>query len=114
MPATLMLMEYVTATADASGTATVSTGPKKYGDRWTVSTLASASNSVLETTLKVYRGAAVPTAQVASTYSGNNDNAGGSPIEIGSSDKLVFQWTGATPNAVCTCRIEGTLTSGRY
>lgn len=108
------LLEYVQATVGADGTATVNIGPRKYGDRWTVTTLASQSNSALETTLKVYRGAAVPTAVVASTYSGNNDNAGGAAIEIGSADKLVFQWTGATPGAICTCRIEGTLTSQRY
>jgi len=108
------LLEYVQATADATGTANAVIGPKKYGDRWSVNTLASASTSALESTLKVYRGAAVPTAQVASTYSGNNDNAGGAAIEIGSADKLVFQWTGATPGAVCTCRIEGILTSQRY
>lgn len=114
MSRTLQLLEYVTATADGSGVATVTIGPKKYGDRWIVKTLSASSNSALESKLRVYRGAVMPSAQVATTYSGNNDNAGGSAIEIGSTDKLVFQWTNATVGATCTCRIEGDLISERF
>lgn len=110
----MQLLEYVTAVATADGTATAEIGPRKYGDRWEVSLLSTSSDSVSDSQLRVYRGAVMPSAQVASTYSGNSDTAGGSPILIGSTDKLVFQWTNATPGATCTCRIEGTLNSERF
>lgn len=113
MGRTLQLLEYVQAT-ESGGTATVSIGPKKYGDRWTVKTLSTSTNSTTESQLRVYRGAVGPTAQVASTYSGNNDTASGNPIDLSSSDRLVFQWTGLSTGAIATCRIEGDLISERF
>lgn len=109
----LALLEYVQAIS-SGGTATATIGPKKYGDTWVVNMLAASTNSTTESTLRVYRGAPVPSAQVASTYSANNDNASGSPIQLTASDKLVFVWSGASDGAICTCRIEGDLMSERY
>lgn len=114
MPSVSHLLEYVTATADANGTATAEIGPRKYGDSWTVTLLATSTNSAAESRLRVFRGAVMDSALLATTYSGNNDNAGGSPIKVTAGDKLVFQWTNATPGAICTCRIEGDLESRRY
>lgn len=110
----LQLLEYVRATANSSGIATASLGPKKYGDSWDVTTLATSTNSALESRLKVYRGAEVRTALVATTYSGNNDNAGGNSIHVSSQDKLVFVWENATVGAECVCRIEGDMYSERF
>jgi len=110
---TYPLLEYVQATADASGRAVVSLGPKKYGDSWTVKTLATITDSTTESQLRVYRGVEADSAIVASTYSGNQDTASGNPIIVPSQDKLVFVWTNASVGANCTCRIEGDLNSRR-
>lgn len=107
------LLEYVQATADANGRAVVSLGPKRFGDSWTVKTLATVTNSAAESQLRVYRGVEADSAVVASTYSGNQDTAGGNAIQVPSQDKLVFVWSGATAGANCTCRIEGELHSRR-
>lgn len=107
------LLHYVEATADETGKATVSTGPQKYGDSWTVTLLATSTNSVAQSQLRVYRGVESDSAMVASTYAGNQDTAGGNSIDVPGQDKLVFVWTGADPGSACTCRIEGTLNSGR-
>jgi hypothetical protein len=107
------LQEFVQATANASGRAIVSKGPGKFGESWEVTTLAASSTSILESQLRVYRGVESDSAQVASTYSGNSDTAGGNTIQVPGQDKLVFVWSGCTPGATCTCRIEGTLNSRR-
>lgn len=107
------LLEYVTAIADASGKAMVSTGPQRYGDSWTVTLLATTTNSTTESQLRIYRGVESDSALVATTYSGNQDTAGGNTIQIPAQDKLVFVWSGASLGAVCTCRIEGDLNSRR-
>ena len=107
------LQEYLQATADADGRAVVSTGPAKFGDSWTVKSMATTTDSSTESQLRVYRGAESDSALVASTYSGNQDTAGGSEILVPSQDKLVFVWSNASPGALCTCRLEGTLNSGR-
>lgn len=107
------LLEYVQATADANGRAVVSLGPKKYGDSWTVKTLATITDSTTESQLRVYRGVEANSAIVASTYSGNQDTASGNPIDVPSQDKLVFVWSNASVGANCTCRIEGDLNSRR-
>lgn len=107
------LLEYVQATADANGKAIVSTGPHKFGESWTVKSMATTTNSVAESQLRIYRGVESDSALVASSYSGNQDTAGGSEIKVPAQDKLVFVWTGADPGAQCTCRIEGDLLSGR-
>lgn len=110
---TYPLLEYVQAVADANGRAAATIGPKKYGDSWTVNLLATVTDSTSESQLRVYRGAEVDTAIVASSYSGNQDTAGGNAINVPSQDKLVFVWTGASVGANCTCRIEGDLNSRR-
>lgn len=110
----LPLLEYVQATADSSGRASVVKGPAKYGESWEVTLISTSTNSTLESQLRVYRGVESDSAQVLSTYSGNSDTAGGGAnIVVPSQDKLVFVWTGATAGALCTARIEGTLVSGR-
>jgi len=107
------LQEFVQATADANGKASVSSGPRKFGETWNVTLFATTTNSVSETQLRIYRGVESDTALVASTYSGNQDTASGNPVLVPSQDKLVFVWTGADPGSICSCRIEGQFLSGR-
>lgn len=107
------LNEPVLATADANGRAVASTGPYKYGDRWVIESITTNTNSVLESQLKVYRGVESESAVVASSYSGNQDSAGGNVIRVPTGDKLVFVWSGCTPGAQCNARLEGDLETGR-
>lgn len=109
----LPLLEYVQATADVDGRAVASIGPKRYGESWTVTMLATVSDSTTESQLRVYRGVESDTAIVASSYSGNQDTASGNSLEVGSQDKLVFVWSNASVGSSCTCRIEGDLNSRR-
>lgn len=107
------LLEYVQGTADADGRVSVSTGPAKYGESWTVKMVTTNTNSTSESQLWVYRGVESSTAMVLSTYSGNQDVAGGSEITVPAQDKLVFVWSNASVGAICTARIEGDLNSER-
>jgi hypothetical protein len=109
----LPLNEYVQAIADVNGIAVASTGPRMYGQAWIVKMLHTSTNSTSESQLRVYRGVEVDSALVASSYSGNQDNAGGSTIEVPAQDKLIFVWSNASVDAICTCRIEGELHSAR-
>lgn len=107
------LLEYVQATADANGRAVASTGPHKFGESWVITSLNTNTNSVAESQLRVYRGVESDSAIVASSYSGNQDSAGGSEIKVPAQDKLVFVWSSADPGSLCTCRLEGDLNSRR-
>lgn len=110
---TYPLLEYVQATADANGRAVASTGPHKFGESWIITSMNTTTNSVAESQLRIYRGVESDSALIASTYSGNQDSAGGNEVKVPAQDKLVFVWSGADPGASCTCRIEGDLISGR-
>lgn len=110
---TYPLLQYVQATADANGRATASIGPFRFGESWVVKSMNTTTNSVAESQLRVYRGVESDSALIASTYSGNQDSAGGNEINVPAQDKLVFVWSGADVGASCTCRIEGDLISGR-
>lgn len=107
------LHEYVQGIANANGTVEASTGPGKFGEQWDISLITTNTNSVAQAQLRVYRGAVADTAMVLSTYSANNDTAGGSSITVKAGDKLVFVWSNADPGSICTARIEGELISGR-
>lgn len=108
------LLEYVEATADANGRAVAIKGPAKYGETWDVTLVNTTTTSAAESLLRVYRGVESASAQIIGSYSGNNDTAsGGDSITIPAQDKMVFVWSGCTPGARCTARIEGALKSGR-
>lgn len=102
----------VTATANASGRASVITGPEKYGDTWAIELITSASNSTVDCQLKVYRGIESETSVIESSYSGRSDT---SPCNhrFGAGEKLIFVWTNCSVGAICSSRIEGNLESGR-
>lgn len=106
------LYQQVTAIADSNGRATVTTGPAKYGDVWNVTTLTTESNSVSDVQLLVYRNVETPGARIESSYSGKSDTSQCN-YTFNAAERLVFVWSGATPGAACTSRIEGSLISGR-
>lgn len=108
------LQEFVQGIADATGTTRAITGPAKYGESWEITLMSVNTNSTAQAQLRVYRGVESDTAQILSTYSANNDTAGGgAPIKVQSGENLVFVWTGADSGSVCTARLEGDLISGR-
>lgn len=107
------LFEFAQATADANGRAVDNAGPAKYGETWEITLINTNTTSTAETELRVYRGVESETCRILGTYSGNSDNAGGSPVKVQSPDKLIFVWSGATAGAICTARIEGDLITGR-
>lgn len=107
------LHEYAQATANASGRAVAFAGPGKFGEQWDISLITTNTNSTAQAQLRVYRGVESDTAQILSTYSANNDSAGGSTITVRAGDKLVFVWSNADPGAICTARLEGDFISGR-
>ena len=107
------LREYVVAKADSNGRASITTGPRKFGESWTIKTMNTSTTSVSESRLRIYRGVESDSAQLVSTYSGNRDTASGGDIEIPGQDKLVFVWTNCDPGAECTCSFEGVLNTGR-
>lgn len=107
------LHEYAQATADATGRAVATAGPRKFGEQWDISLITTNTNSTAQAQLRVYRGVESTTSQVLSTYSANNDTASGSTISVRAGDKLVFVWSNADPGSICTARIEGDFISGR-
>lgn len=107
-----LLSEFVTAIADSTGRATATTGPRKYGDVWHITSITTESTSTTDVQLRVYRNAESPSARIESTYAGKSDT---SPCDytFKAGEKLVYVWSGASPGASCTSRIEGELMSGR-
>jgi hypothetical protein len=106
------LLEYVQAVAVDDGTGITGTcqaeiGPRRYGERWSIQLMSCNTTSNVECQLRIYRGVVSDSAQVMSTYSANNDSAGGSVIELPAGDKLIFVWSNADIGSICTCRIEG-------
>lgn len=106
-------MEYVQVVAGADGRAEGSAGPYRYGEQWLVRQISTTTTSSTETQLRIYRGVVSDSALIMSTYSGNQDTAGGSELTVYAGDKLVFVWSGANPGARCTARIEGDIKSQR-
>lgn len=101
------LIESLRATADASGRAAASAGPQRYGERWTVTSMATLSDSTSESSLRVYKGSEAPFNIVATSYSGNQDTAGGSSLMLVNGDLLVAVWSNCSSGASCTLTIQG-------
>lgn len=99
------------ATVGAAGTAQVELGPVPPFKTWRVARLAVLmSGSALQPEARVYRNAVDDSAFVDGTYSGANDSADyPTPITLGQGEKLIVRWTGASPAAIATARIDGEL-----
>lgn len=96
-----------TATADATGTATVTFDAVPAGQLWLVERFAVSSSSSTQTTCQIYAGDPAPANLVDGTTSGNLDVADeASPILIDSSLSLNAQWTGASSGASCTVTVQ--------
>lgn len=95
------------APADAAGIATVEFGPVPSGLLWLVQRMRVMTNSATASTLAVYAGPVDDSNMVDGTIVGNQDTADeASPILVDSNLMLTLQWTGATPGAIGTARIQ--------
>jgi hypothetical protein len=112
MPAPTRLMVSGNAVVNSSGVATVNIGPVIHGEKWEVEKVIVSSTSVLNTTASVYRTSVAAANLVDATYNGNLDTSD-TPSVIFAPEILVIQWTGGTPAASCSVRIEGTRSFGR-
>lgn len=104
------LVESLRATADGNGVARASTQPPRYGEEWTVTGMATTSDSTTDCELRVYKGGEFASGLVANSYAGRGDSAGGSPVKVLFGQELTAVWTGCTPGAQCTLTIQGERT----
>lgn len=96
------------ATFDANGIALVRLGPKVYGETWLITRMVVTTTSVLQTTARVFLNAPIRQNQIDSTPTGNDDISDDSSIELGTTEALIFRWTGGTPATVATAVVYGT------
>lgn len=95
------------APAPASGIITLTFDPVGPGVLWLVQRITVLCTSTTQTAAVVYAGAVDPSNMVDGTSSGNLDTADeSSPVLVDSSISLTIQWTGASPGAIATARIQ--------
>lgn len=95
------------AVASAAGVATVFLPLVPFGERWVINSLSCLSTSALRSAFNVYRNAvSQPTFLDGVTISGNK-NTTDTVMRLEPNDRLVCQWTNATPGSVCTVTAEG-------
>lgn len=91
----------------AAGTLTLKAGPKRPNQWWTLTTIAvhaAASSSTPQ--VRVFRGDAVPTNQIDSTYNGDDDTSQIS-IVLHFGEFLTFQWSGGAAGTVVAASYYG-------
>lgn len=103
-----MLIATGNTTFDANGRASVQLGPAAYQVEWTVTLMATSTDSGSKTSLKVYRGSETPSALIASSDRANTD-FNDDEITLRSPEKLLFVWSGGTPNTLATINLEGEI-----
>lgn len=93
----------LSATADATGTATIDCGQVDPTTQWLVDRVVIQSTSGSASTLKLY-DSTVAAAQLLDGTAAGNLNTADYPagLLVRPSASLVAQWTGASPGAVCT------------
>lgn len=107
----LDLLKSATVTLDATGAGSVSVGPERGGESWSLTRIAISSTSVLQTEVAIYRNVVSSLTQLFGSKAGNSDVASGDPpLDIPRSGRIVLEWTGGTPGAICTAVMEGKLT----
>lgn len=98
------------AAANGAGVAQAVFGPVQPGYQWRVERIAISSDSALASAFTMYLETIDPTNIVESTPSGNNDIADETqPILVPEGSRLLAVWTGATPGALCSVRIQYTI-----
>ena len=93
--------------ADAAGLMSVTFEPVPPGYLWLIQRATVSTTSTAATRAMMYAGAPSPQNFVDGTNSGNLDISDeNAPIMLDSSTQLLIQWTGATPGATGTARIQ--------
>jgi hypothetical protein len=93
----------LSATADASGVATIDCGQVDPFTQWLVDRLVVQSTSAAASAVKLYDSSVAPAQVLDGTASGNLNSADyPQGLLIRPSASLIAQWTGATAGAVCT------------
>lgn len=87
------------ATADATGTATVSFDPVAQGYMWLVTGLSVRSNSTGAVRTMTWAGPRLMDGSDDGTFDISDRN---SPILVASGEALQLVWTGCVPGSVCT------------
>jgi hypothetical protein len=101
------LYESGRGTANASGVATVTIGPRRAFEKWQVTRVAvQSTSSVLVPTCRLYRGAAVASRLIDGTYTGTLDSTDLS-LTLQSGEDLVAEWSGCDVGATCTVTVDG-------
>lgn len=105
------LLDTKRVTLNGSGTGTVTFGPSRPGEKWTVNrTSVLVSTQVLEAQAKTYRGSVGPGSFISGTVSGSTgDTDDGLNEVLWSGQYLTVQWTGGDANAVATVTYGGTI-----
>lgn len=95
---------------DAGGIAVVNFGPVQPGYQWRVERIAISSDSALASAFTLYLDSIDPTNIVESSPSGNSDIADETqPILVPEGSRLIGRWTGGTPGALASARIQYTV-----
>lgn len=94
----------------ATGSGTLTFGPRKYGERWRITRLSTSGTSAIVPALRVYRGAG--TTQLVDTTDRGNSAVSETNLELGSGESITCVYSGGTPGAVMTFYVEGELTYG--
>jgi hypothetical protein len=93
----------LSATADASGVATVTCPQVDPSTQWLVDRLVVQSTSTASASVKLYDSTVAPASVLDGTATGNLNSADyPQGLLIRPAASLIAQWTGATPGAVCT------------
>ncbi len=86
-------------------------GPSRPFERWEIQSSQVSTDSLLETTVKVFSDSAL-NRQVEGSYSGNQDTSN-TVFKLQSGAALYFMWTGGSPTAMARLSIDGSMFSVR-
>jgi hypothetical protein len=105
------LDESASVVLNASGNGSVTLQPKAW-QTWNVTSINVRTDQGVTTTpvpqATVYLGDASPGQIVAQTYMGNRSSAGGSPLLVQSSQRLIVEWTNGVAGSRATVSLYGT------
>lgn len=107
-----VLDEAASVVLDATGAGTVVLQPDSFRT-WTVTSInVRTSQGVTATPVPqatVYLGDASPGQIVAQTWMGNRATAGGSPLVVQPSQRLIVEWTNGVPGSTATASLYGQM-----
>jgi hypothetical protein len=104
------LDEQASVVLDASGYGQVTLQPDSW-QTWTVTAINVRTDQAVTATpvpqATVYLGDAAPGQIVAQTWMGNRASAGGSPLVVQPSQRLIVEWTNGVPASRATVSLYG-------